>query len=428
MKKTFIKVSSIAMLALSSIGFVGCGEDAVDPPVAPVVDALEGNIAENMTLTADKSYLLKGKVFVQAGATLTIEPGTIIYGDKATAAALIVNRGAKIDAVGTAEKPIVFTSNQPAGLRDTGDWAGVVLLGNGISNKGENVTIEGISAAEGENGLFGGSNNADNSGKLSFVRIEYAGIALAPNNELNSLTMGGVGSGTQIDHIIVSYAGDDSYEWFGGAVNASYLIANRGIDDDFDTDQGYNGNLTYGFAQKDPALSDMADGGGSRGMENSSSSSENAIVSMPKFKNFTMVGPKVFGSIEGTNHANAVRNDKFSQASVENSVFIGYVKGFENKIDGGVDGKGTFSNNVLVAVEGDATLKNVEEGTNTIISVADLSTQLTGTPALDMIEEVKVTGHESKGAFVSEATAWNLESNWMVLDAQDVDYENGMLK
>src|SRR6185295_5852462 len=168
---------------------------------------------------------------------LTIEAGTVIFGDKVTKGALIVSRGAKIHAVGTATNPIVFTSTAPKGFRNYGDWGGVVILGKAQNNQSNDQLIEGISAATGDNGKHGlgtataGTTENDNSGEFQYVRIEFAGIALSTDNELNGLTMGSVGSATKIDHIQVSYSGDDSYEWFGGTVNTSYLIAYRGWDD-----------------------------------------------------------------------------------------------------------------------------------------------------------------------------------------------------
>ncbi|HEY0772248.1 MAG TPA: hypothetical protein VGD31_18130, partial [Sphingobacteriaceae bacterium] len=224
---------------------------------------LEGNITTNTTLDATKRYLLKGKVYVNAPAKLTIPAGTLIMGDKDSDGTLIINRGASIDAQGTATNPIIMTSAAPKGFRNRGDWGGLVILGKAYNSNAASATIEGITASAGsENGVYGpGSGNAvdnDNSGILKYVRIEFAGIALSQDNELNSLTLGSVGSGTTIDHIMVSYGNDDAYEWFGGSVNHKYLIAYSTIDDDFDTDRGYNGKVQYALVVRDPAVADFS--------------------------------------------------------------------------------------------------------------------------------------------------------------------------
>ncbi|MGB4414420.1 MAG: hypothetical protein WBI53_05990, partial [Paludibacter sp.] len=191
-----------------------------------------GNLATT-TWTKNNVYLLNGFVYIPNGVTLTIEAGTIIRGDITNKGTIIVEMGGKLIANGTAVEPIVFTSNQAAGSRNYGDWGGIILLGKAPINP-VTATIEG-----GVGRSYGGSDATDNSGSLQYVRIEFPGIAFTTDNEINGLTMGGVGSGTILDNIQVSYSGDDSFEWFGGTVNAKHLIALRGWDDDFDTDFGY---------------------------------------------------------------------------------------------------------------------------------------------------------------------------------------------
>ena len=178
------------------------------------------------------TYLLKGWVYIADGAQLTIEPGTIIKGDKQTKAALIAERGGKLIAKGTATEPIVFTSEEQPGSRKPGDWGGIILCGKAKNNQQE-MQIEG-----GPRSKHGGSDDNDNSGILSYVRIEFAGYPFQTDQEINGLTLGSVGSATQIDHIQISYSNDDSFEWFGGTVNCKYLVAYHGWDDDFDTDNG----------------------------------------------------------------------------------------------------------------------------------------------------------------------------------------------
>ena len=173
---------------------------------APTVTVAAGNISTNTTWTKNNVYLLNGFVYVTTGATLTIEAGTVIRGDKTNKGTIIVEMGGKLVANGTAAEPIVFTSNQDAGSRGYGDWGGIILLGKAPINTGT-ATIEG-----GVGRSYGGSDATDNSGSLQYVRIEFPGIAFATDNEINGLTMGGVGSGTTLDNIQISYSGDDSFE------------------------------------------------------------------------------------------------------------------------------------------------------------------------------------------------------------------------
>ena len=193
---------------------------------------VSGEITQNTTWTNNNIYIISGWLYVRDGAALTIEPGTLIKGDFATKGALIVERGAKLYADGTAEQPIVFTSQKAPGERYYGDWGGIILCGKASINVPENVgngTAAGENIIEGGVGsIYGGGANPDdddNSGILRYVRIEYGGIAFQPNSEINGLTCGGVGRGTIIDHVQVSYSGDDSFEFFGGTVNCTHLVA-----------------------------------------------------------------------------------------------------------------------------------------------------------------------------------------------------------
>ena len=232
------------------------------------------------------TYLLKGWVYIAKGAELTIEPGTIIKGDKQTKAALIAERGGKLIAKGTVSEPIVFTSAQEAGSRKPGDWGGVILCGNARNNQTD-MQIEG-----GPRTHHGGTDDADNSGVLSYVRIEFAGYPFQKDKEINGLTFGSVGSGTQIDHVQVSYSNDDSFEWFGGAVNCKYLVAYKGWDDDFDTDNGFSGKVQYGLALRGSRIADTSQ---SNGFE-SDNCADGATVepyTTATFSNITFVGPKV---------------------------------------------------------------------------------------------------------------------------------------
>src|SRR5215217_1882880 len=253
-------------------------------------ETLEGTIAANTTLDASKVYLLKNFVYVKDGVTLTIPAGTVIRGDKNTKGTLVVTRGAKIVAEGTAAKPIVFTSNQEVGSRAPGDWGGIILLGKSTNNipGGTGLIEGGLTLPEGNHG---GTDAADNSGVLKYVRVEFPGIAYATNNEINGITFGSVGSGTTVDYVQVSFSGDDSFEWFGGTVNAKHLVSIANVDDVFDFDNGFSGKLQFLVAQRDPALADQA--GQSNGIE--SDNSEKVWNSSPRTRpvisNMTIIGP-----------------------------------------------------------------------------------------------------------------------------------------
>jgi len=297
-----------AVVLMSSVAFAG-----------NVV--VSGNITTNTTWTSNNTYLLNGFVYVKSGATLTIEAGTVIYGDKASKGALIVEQGAKIMADGTKERPIVFTSAQPAGQRTYGDWGGMIICGKAPVNiPGGTGTIEG-----GVGSIYGGADPADNSGVLRYVRIEFPGIAFQPNNEINGLTLGGVGNGTLIDYVQVSYSGDDGFEFFGGTVNAKHLISHRTLDDDFDTDFGYSGKIQYAVCLRDPQAADLS---ASQGFEsdNDATGTANTPKTSPVFSNVTLVGPKVTNAdVVNSNYRRAMHLRRNTETSLYNSVVIGWV-------------------------------------------------------------------------------------------------------
>ncbi|NLP12181.1 T9SS type A sorting domain-containing protein [bacterium] len=311
MKKLFSIVPALFLMA----GIV-CAREVV----------LEGDLTVNRVLSADSTYLLRGFVRVKSGATLTIPAGTVLYGEYNTQGSLIVQPGGKLMAQGAVGHPIVFTSQYTRpGSAETpqrGDWGGIILLGKApINVPGGTATIEG------PGDLYGGADPNDNSGVLSYVRIEYAGIAFSPNNEINSLTFGGVGRGTQIDHIQVSYANDDSYEWFGGTVNAKYLIAYRGLDDDFDSDFGYQGKLQFLLGIRDPEIADIS---GSNGFEsdNDGAGSTNEPRTSPTWWNVTLIGPKAAATASmNSNYKRGLHLRRSSQNKIYNALVLGWPAG-----------------------------------------------------------------------------------------------------
>jgi hypothetical protein len=321
----------------------------VTPSTGQVIN-VSGDITADTKWYAAAKYMLSGFVYVKNNATLTIEPGTIIKGVSGTKAALMIERGSKIMAVGTVAKPIVFTSDKAKGLRSYGDWGGLVLCGKAPTNKHDSGA--GVGIAEGGIGsLYGGTDVADNSGTLQYVRIEFPGIGLTatPNSEVNGLTLYAVGSGTTIDHVQVSYSGDDSYEWFGGNVQMKYLVAFRGWDDDWDTDNGFSGKVQFFVSLRDPATADQST---SNGFESDNDADGSTLTpnTTAMFVNGSVFGPKVnlsttINSLFG--HGMQIRRG--SRLSIYNTVIAGWPYGLY--VDGTLGDSPTQANNNVLQIE-----------------------------------------------------------------------------
>lgn len=316
MKKVFL------LLALA-LGIAGANAQIIK----------SGDITANETWTNDNIYILSGFVYVKSPAVLTIEEGTVIKGDFATKGALIVERDAKIIANGTAEQPIVFTSQKAVGQRAYGDWGGLIICGKASVNQPANGglgTNQGEAIVEGGVGtIYGGGttpDDSDSSGAIRYVRIEFGGIPFQPNSEINGLTLCGVGSKTVIEHVQISYGGDDAFEWFGGTVNNKYLISYRNWDDDFDTDFGFSGNIQFGLVVRDPAIADQS---GSNGFEsdNDATGTTNTPNTSPNFSNVTVVGPYALNSTINNLYRRALHLRRNTRTSTYNSVFMGYPTG-----------------------------------------------------------------------------------------------------
>ncbi|HEX5024222.1 MAG TPA: hypothetical protein VFV68_03075 [Agriterribacter sp.] len=312
---------------------------------------LSGKITADRTLKAGTTYLIRGVVYVVDGTTLTIEPGTRIEGEKDTRGALVITRGTKLVANGTKDKPIIFTSN--ASSPSSGDWGGIVLLGRARTNNSFNGTagigeIEGgINNADGL-GLYGGADDNDNSGSLQYVRIEYAGYAFLPDKELNSLTLGSVGSGTAIDYIQVTYALDDAFEWFGGAVNCSHLIAYKTLDDDFDTDNGFRGRIQFGIVLRDSSRADISKVE-SFESDNDANGSELTPQTAPVFSNITSIGPREkSNNIGNTLFLAGAQLRRNTSTSIFNSVIMGWPTGLLIDASKGIPIQGNITAGNLV--------------------------------------------------------------------------------
>ncbi|GEN07834.1 hypothetical protein SAMN05443572_101140 [Myxococcus fulvus] len=262
MKRLF---ASLFIMSSLVVGAAGCGDDDKDPPPTnpdpnptnPETVEVSQDITADTTWKAGNTYVLKKYVFVNSG-TLNIEAGATVKGENGSA--LIITRNARINAVGTADKPIVFTSSQPVGQREAGNWGGVVLLGKARLNvSGGETTVEGFFATSGnEQTKYGGQDDAHNCGTLKYARIEFAGFELAPNNELNGLTVGGCGSATDIDYVQVHLGLDDGIEMFGGTAPLKHIVITQADDDALDYDLGYTGKVQFLVVQQSPRVGDRA--------------------------------------------------------------------------------------------------------------------------------------------------------------------------
>jgi len=272
---------------------------------------ITGDITTSTTWYRDTTYTLSGFIHVANGATLNIEAGTTIKGDFATlGSSLFILRGAKIMALGTAALPIVFTSSQPEGQRKPGDWGGLIIVGNGVlSRTGVTIQLEGsgtvtTGSPPGQNYIVnysGGTTNTDNSGELRYVRVEFAGYAPSVNAELNSFSFAAVGSGTKLSFLQAMAGLDDSFEFWGGAVDATNLVSYEAGDDHFDMSEGFQGRLQHLIALQTTQLTPRTGAGSAaadpQGIENDGCEGSGCTngrnttpFTYPVVANFTLIG------------------------------------------------------------------------------------------------------------------------------------------
>lgn len=322
LKKNYLAV------ALMAATLVGCGSDS-DSDSDPISKTYEvdcnadnsrcfvsGTITEDFTMTADRKWVLDGSVFVgegqveitsaaqaqaikDAGVTLTVEAGADIRG--LSNATLVITRGSKIMAEGTAASPITFSSNADDNYDGLGEWGGVIVQGfapqYGAGNTGAcfEGNADGICNVEGEGGLdetirYGGNDAADNSGVIKYVRIAEGGRVAGPGNEVNGLTMQGVGHGTTVEYVQVHDNLDDGLEWFGGTVNVKYAVLTGNDDDSIDFDEGYKGNIQYAIVRMTADRDAPAGSNDPRGIEANSSDDEYVPQTQAALANITLVG------------------------------------------------------------------------------------------------------------------------------------------
>jgi hypothetical protein len=244
MQVSRIALGLAAAAAIAAGALTRVSADQAPPVNVPGIDkpviVVTGSITGNETWTNANYYVLRGAVFVEQGGTLNIGAGTRIIGESGSVGTLIVQRGGRLNAIGTAAAPIVFTSDQPVGRRGRGDWGGIIINGRARINFGS-----GEAAGEGDTGVYGGTDDNDNSGVLRYVRVEFSGIEFSPDNELNGIAFQAVGRGTQVDHVQAHMSRDDALEWFGGTVDAKYVVASNAADDSIDWTFGWTGRMQF---------------------------------------------------------------------------------------------------------------------------------------------------------------------------------------
>ena len=361
------------------------------------------SITTSTTWSSNNVYLLQGQIYVKNGAILTIQPGTVIMGDKAfVGSGLFVCQGSKLFANGTVNSPIVFTSNQPAGQRAAGDWGGVILMGKATTNAAGGIgNIEGLTVSP-DTQFGGGANpdNNDNSGSLKYVRIEFPGYVYQPNKEINGLTMGAVGKATTIDYVQVSFSNDDAFEWFGGNVNCRHLVSYRNLDDDFDTDNGFSGNVQFCIGVRDPNIADNPSVSTSEGFEsdNDATGSNAMPQTSAVFSNVTWVGP-LRGNVTAlvaSGFRRGVRIRRDSALKIYNSIFMDGTRG--------------------IHIDGTACEANATNGTS-LTTITNSSP--TPTYGVLKFKNNLVAGYQpTKSVEVNTGSTFNI-TNWFGLNAND---------
>ena len=382
MKKNQLKVWAMAMVI--SAGFVAqsCSDDDPDPiqkvGIAQNPDDFKGEVkaGETVTLDATEVYTITGAVHVKEGGKLIIPAGTVFNAVGGTASYVTVEQGGQIFANGTATKPIVFTS----AAKTPGSWGGVVLCGRAPINKGTSAT------AEVGNAQYGGTNGADNSGTMNYVRIEYAGALFSADKEFNGLSLFGVGNGTKIENVSLINGSDDGIEFFGGTVNVSNIVSVFNEDDAFDWTEGWNGTATGVYTKR------RADKVGNRGIEadNNSNNNDASPRSNPTIKNATFIGADG-GESDG------IKLRVGTHGTLDNIVLEGWNTGLNFEHDATVNyflGGGKITNVKFVGIGKEASAKN---------SAGDGVTIPAGTYTVN----ANATGAGSGSATPSWATGWS---------------------
>ncbi len=355
MKSTLVLVASICLFSCKKEDNNNNGGGTTVTPTPVNTITVSQNISSDTTWTADKTYILAGRIAVLEGATLTIEPGTVIKGKAGTGAnatALLIARGAKIMAEGTATKPIIFTSVADEITKEdvaagnfaspnldpdqSGFWGGVLICGKAkISASADEVQIEGIPTSD-QNGLYGGSDDADNSGVMKYVSIRHGGTNIGAGNEINGLSLAAVGSGTTIENIEIVANQDDAIEFFGGAVNVKNVVSWNVGDDGLDVDQSYGGTIDNAIVITPADHCFELDG------------AEGTMERAFTIKNVTVVND--YGG--RTTGGDLINTDKNTWVNLENIFFTNTVT--DQKINRTVDNPHTVYTNIVINGTGSA--------------------------------------------------------------------------
>lgn len=371
---------------------ISCRKKDIGDSTKPAVEetTLKDSIIADRTLKAGNIYTIQGIVYVTKGAKLTIEPGTVIHGESRSKGALVITRGSQIIANGTKDKPIIFTSDAANPKR--GDWGGIVICGKAPVNSSFNGTA-GVGQVEGGvnnaagYGLYGGTDAADNSGILKYVRIEYAGYAYLPDNELNGLTLAGVGNGTTVDYVEIYKANDDAIECFGGTVNMKHTVFVSTLDDDFDTDNGWSGHVQWGIVLRDSSIADISK---SESFESDNDANGSTLTPQTRgvYSNITVVGPRATTSNVGNSlflaGAQIRRN---SSISIFNSVIMGYPTGVLIDASKGTPTDNNISANTL------SIQNSIISGSAKPVDYSASSTAATGWTAADALNWFKTPAY-----------------------------------
>ncbi|MGH9239015.1 MAG: hypothetical protein ACRD3G_13325 [Vicinamibacterales bacterium] len=284
----------------------------IDKPVIVV----SGEITETQNFANTNYYVLRGAVFVRDGGTLNIQAGTWVIGESGSTGTLIIERGGKLNAVGTPTQPIVFTSDQAPGTRSRGDWGGLIINGRAP------VNLEGgEGAGEGDTGVYGGTDPNDSSGVLKYVRVEFSGIEFSPDNELNGIAFQGVGKGTQVDFVQAHMSRDDAIEFFGGTVDMKHAVMSNAADDSLDWTFGWNGRVQFA------AIHQRGDDADNAIEADNNEFNNNALPrSNPQVYNITICGDPAGIASEVQRGANLRRGTAFT---IRNFLMTGMRQGFQ---------------------------------------------------------------------------------------------------
>lgn len=325
MKKLFLPFVAVLLF------FAACKKDtSLTTSNLKKTDTIQGTITSNMTLDASKNYFLKGQVFVKNNAVLTIPAGVTVYVQKNDLAAnksvLVITQGAKLNVSGTVDKPVVFTS--AAATKSPGDWGAIILLGKAPTNVGMG-NVEGLPASA--DTQYGGTVSNDNSGSITFLRLEYCGGINPPQEDewivdkASGLCLAGVGSGTNIFNVMVSHSNDDGFQFVGGTVNAANLIGYNNGDDDFDFDLGYQGKLQFLLSYRTLAFSQALRANGLESY-NDQYPTTNPPLTRPVISNMTIIGPQGVQTVK-TNLNQGVYIRKGTRFAIRNSIIAEYPEG-----------------------------------------------------------------------------------------------------